>query len=51
MRSREASNHRGRKDKYSESSIALIAHNQTLKQQKQLNGWNNHIPIIINTEC
>jgi hypothetical protein len=26
-------------------------HNQTLKQQKQLNGRNHHIPININTEC
>jgi hypothetical protein len=29
----------------------LTAHNQILKQQKQLNGRNHHIPININTEC
>jgi hypothetical protein len=45
MRRREASNHRRRKDKESESSIDSAAHNQTLKQQKQLNGRNPHIPI------
>jgi hypothetical protein len=28
----------------------LTAHNQILKQQKQLNGRNHHIPININTE-
>jgi hypothetical protein len=37
-------------DKYSESSIDLAAHNQLLKQQKQLNGRNHHITININTE-
>jgi hypothetical protein len=30
---REASNHRRRKDKKSESNINSAAHNQTLKQQ------------------
>jgi hypothetical protein len=44
------SNHR-RRDKESESSIDSAAHNQALKQQKQLNGRNYHIPININTEC
>jgi hypothetical protein len=38
-------------DKQSESSIDSTTHNQTLKQQKQLNGRNHHIPININTEC
>jgi hypothetical protein len=51
MRGLEVSNHRRRKDKQSESSIDLAAHNQILKQQKQLNGRNHHIPININTEC
>jgi hypothetical protein len=51
MRGREASNHRRRKDKESESTIDLTAHRQILKQQKQLNGRNHHIPININTEC
>jgi hypothetical protein len=45
------SNHRRRKDKESQSSIDLTAYNQILKQQKQLNGRNHHIPINTNTEC
>jgi phage gpG-like protein len=40
-----------RKDKELESNIDAAAHNQTLKQQKQLNDRNHHIPININTEC
>jgi hypothetical protein len=51
MRGQEVLNHRRTKDKESESSIDSAAHNQTLKQQKQLNGRNHHIPININTEC
>jgi hypothetical protein len=47
---REASNHWRRKDKYSESSTDLAAHNQILKKQKQLSGRNHHIPININNE-
>jgi hypothetical protein len=38
-------NHRRRKDK--EGSLDLTAHNQTLEQQKQLNGRNHHITIIL----
>jgi predicted translin family RNA/ssDNA-binding protein len=38
-------------DKYSKSSIELVAYTQILKQQKQLNGNNHHISININTEC
>jgi hypothetical protein len=45
----EASNHRRRKNKESESSINSTAHNQILKQPKQLNGRNHHIHININT--
>jgi hypothetical protein len=51
MRGQEVSNLRRRKVKESESSIDSAAHNQTLKQQKQINGRNHHIPININTEC
>jgi hypothetical protein len=51
MRGQEASNHKKRKEKQSDSNIDLAVHNQILKQQKQLNGKNNHIPININTEC
>jgi hypothetical protein len=47
----EVSTHRRRKDKESESSIDSAIHNQTLKQQKEINGRNNNIPISINTEC
>jgi hypothetical protein len=49
-REQELSNHRRRKEKESNSSIDLGAHNQRLKQQKQLNGRNDHIPMNINTE-
>jgi hypothetical protein len=50
-RGQVVSNHRRRKDKESESNIDSAAHIQALKQQKQLNGRNHHIPININTEC
>jgi hypothetical protein len=36
--------------KETESSNDSAVHNQTLKQQKQLNGRNHHIPINVNTE-
>jgi hypothetical protein len=51
MRGQAAPNHRRRRDKESDSNINSVAHNQTLKQQKQLNDRNHHIPININTEC
>jgi hypothetical protein len=50
MRGQEVSKHRRRKDKESDSSIDSATHNQTLKQQKQLNGRDHHIPISSNTE-
>jgi hypothetical protein len=50
MRGQVAPNHR-RKDKESESSIDLAAHDQLLKQQKQLNGRYCHTSVNINTEC
>jgi hypothetical protein len=50
-RGQAVSNHRKRKDKESENNIDLATHNQTLKQQKQLNDKNHHIPSNINTEC
>jgi hypothetical protein len=34
-----------------ESNIDLAAHNQTLKQQRQLSDRNHHIPTDTNTEC
>jgi hypothetical protein len=51
MREQAVPNHRRRDNKESESNIDSVAHNQTLKQQKQLNDRNHHIPININTEC
>jgi hypothetical protein len=44
-------NHRRRKYKKVESNIDSAAHNQTLKQRKQLNDRNHHTPINANTEC
>jgi hypothetical protein len=40
-----------KKDKKSENNIDSIAHNQILKQQKQVNGRNHHIPFNVNTKC
>jgi hypothetical protein len=51
MRGQSTTNHKRRKDKESESNINSAAHNQTLKQQKQLNDRNQHILTNINTEC
>jgi hypothetical protein len=51
MKGQATPNHRRRKDKESESNTDSAAHNETLKQQKQLNDKNQHIPININTEC
>jgi hypothetical protein len=51
IREQAAPNHRRRKDKESESNIDSAAHNQTLKQLRQLNDRNHHIPINITTEC
>jgi hypothetical protein len=48
---RAVPNHRRRKCKKVESNINSAAHNQTLKQQRQLNDRNHHIPINTNTEC
>jgi hypothetical protein len=51
LRGLEVSNHRRRKDKQSESNVNSAAHNQTLKQQKQLNSRDHYIPFNINTGC
>jgi hypothetical protein len=40
-----------RTDKHSESSTESDAHTQILKQQKQLNDRNHHIPLSTNIEC
>jgi hypothetical protein len=47
MRRWAVSSHRRRKDKESENNIDSAIHNQIIKQQKQLNGKNHHIPIFI----
>jgi hypothetical protein len=51
MKGQAVPNHRRRKDNESESNITSAAHQQALKQQKQLNDRNHHIPINTNTEC
>jgi hypothetical protein len=51
MKEQAVPNYGKRKSKKIESNIDLAIHNQTLKQQKQLNDRNHHIPININTEC
>jgi hypothetical protein len=51
MKDQAIPNHRKRKDKKEESNTDSAAHNQTLKQQRQLNDRNHHIPINTNTEC
>jgi hypothetical protein len=51
MKGQAVPNHTRRKDKESESNIDSAAHNQTLKQQKQINYRSHHIPINTNTEC
>jgi hypothetical protein len=51
MRGQAVPNHRRRKGKESESNTDSAAHNQTLKQQKQVNDRNHHILINTNTEC
>jgi hypothetical protein len=50
MRGQATPNHRRKKDMESDSNINSAAHNQTLKQQKELNDRNHHILININTE-
>jgi Fe-S cluster biosynthesis and repair protein YggX len=51
MKGQAMPNYRRRKGKKVDSNIDSIAYNQTLKQQKQLNDRNHHIPINTNTEC
>jgi hypothetical protein len=43
-------NHRRRKDKESKGSINSAAHNQTLKQKKQVKDRSHHTLNNINTE-
>jgi hypothetical protein len=43
-------NHRRRKGKKVESNIDSAAHKQTLKQQRQQNDRNHHMPINTKTD-
>jgi hypothetical protein len=47
MKGQAVPNHRRRKGKKVESNIDLAAHNQNLKQLRQLNDRNHNIPILI----
>jgi hypothetical protein len=51
MKGQAVPNHRRKKGKKVVSNIDSAAHNETLKQQKQLNDRNYHILINSNTEC
>jgi hypothetical protein len=51
MQGQAVPNHRRRKGKKVESNIDSTVHNQTLKQQRQLNDRDHHTPINTNTEC
>jgi hypothetical protein len=39
------------KGKKVDSSIYSATHNQTPKQERQLNDWDHHIPFNTNTDC
>jgi hypothetical protein len=49
MKEQAAPNYRKRKGKKVESNINLATHDQTLKQLRQLNERNHHIPVNTNT--
>jgi hypothetical protein len=51
MKGQAVPNHRRRKGKKVESNTDSSAHNQTLKQQRQLNDSNHYNLISTNTEC
>jgi hypothetical protein len=51
MKGQAAPNHRRRKGKKTKGNIDSAAHNQTLKQQRQLNNRSHHIQINTNNEC
>jgi hypothetical protein len=50
MKGQAVPNHRRRKGKKVESNTDSATHNQTLKQQRQLNDRDHHIPINTNTK-
>jgi hypothetical protein len=49
MKGQAVQNYMKRKSKKVENNIDLATHNQTLKQLRQLNDRNHHIPISTNT--
>jgi hypothetical protein len=49
MKMQEILNHSGRKGKKAKSNTDSATHNQTLKQQRQLNDRDHQIPINTNT--
>jgi hypothetical protein len=51
IKGKELLNPKRRADQQVERNIELVAHTQTLAQQKQLNGRNHHMPLNISTEC
>jgi hypothetical protein len=50
MKGQAIPNHRRRKGKKVESNTESAAHNQTLKQQRQLHDRDHHVLINTNTE-
>jgi hypothetical protein len=51
MKGQAIPNHRRRKGKKAKSNTNAAAHNQTLKQQRQLHDRDHHVFISTNTEC
>jgi hypothetical protein len=50
MEGKAGPNHRRRKGKKVESNVDSAAHNEILKQQRQLHDRDHHIPINTNTK-
>jgi hypothetical protein len=51
MKGQAKLSHRRRKGKKAKSNIDSAAHNQTLKQQRQLHDRDHHVLINTNTKC
>jgi hypothetical protein len=49
MKGQEVPNYRKRKSKKVESNVDLATHNKTLKELRQLNDRNHHIPVNTGT--
>jgi hypothetical protein len=50
MKGQAVPNHRRRKGKKVESNTDSATHNETFKQQRQLNDRDHHIPVNTNTK-